>query len=665
VGGDPVLNLWSPLDFEEMIVNAWMAEDVADGAVAEVASRPGVRAISVTQTTEANRPTKVVGEAAIESAASSGQRLGLVHEADAWSLNRWGLIIFRMDGATGSAASPVIFEVNSHASLVNGHHAPRIFVTRATGAVTYVQRGSSETSAGTAAEAATANRSVVSGTNAVVDGTTWNVVVWYRRNGKMHVSVNAGTEGVLGDAVTGALGVSSQGGRIGDSLSTNAKWAWNCVIVGQSELNEAQVKKLEAWGMYRVGREGDLPSGHPYENAPPLVDANDFPERYNHNATAWAAFKASLTGSTKYANRGQPMEDEGDTVVVFLDDFRADTIDRSVGAPKGTIWHAPGWNSAVGDNATLLAPQQTPDCFPWSSGEQTLRLTNPAGAGWRTAAMYTVNSQGQGRYWGGPRVLEMRCKFGNLIGGLFPAFWGYALEHLFWRTGERVETDYWEFRGEAPTFLNGCTTHVHAGTIAGYGSHLASDASQAEIAGFSLVTPNWVEDFSLWDGDFHTWTFNITEDYVILNLDGFEIARAPTPQEYLLDGYIIMDQAYTAARGAGTVGTDYDMIVDYVEVRVPRSIVESFPAPFTARPTIGGTTTQGQTLTVTPNLPAEITDRDYYWYRSGYPIIGAHAATYQLAAADVGSAIRCEVRAVGAVNQPRAWTDETAVVAGA
>ncbi|TIX37223.1 MAG: hypothetical protein E5V19_08805, partial [Mesorhizobium sp.] len=65
--------------------------------------------------------------------------------------------------------------------------------------------------------------------------------------------------------------------------------AIDCVIIGQSELNDAQIDKLVGWAMWRAGRQADLPDDHPYRKSPPsAVDASDNPARYAFDSQAWA-----------------------------------------------------------------------------------------------------------------------------------------------------------------------------------------------------------------------------------------------------------------------------------------------------------------------------------------------------------------------------------------
>ena len=83
------------------------------------------------------------------------------------------------------------------------------------------------------------------------------------------------------------------------------------------------------------------------------------------------------------------------------------------------------------------------------------------------------------------------------------------------------------------------------------------------------------------------------------------------------------------------------------------------------RPVITGTTTVGQTLTVTPGTWSNTPDLTYQWRRSGSPIAGETATTYVLAAADEGETISVTEKAINDGVPAVATSDETAAIAAA
>ena len=82
-------------------------------------------------------------------------------------------------------------------------------------------------------------------------------------------------------------------------------------------------------------------------------------------------------------------------------------------------------------------------------------------------------------------------------------------------------------------------------------------------------------------------------------------------------------------------------------------------------PVITGTTTVGQTLTVTPGTWSNTPTLTYQWRRSGSPIAGETDTTYLLDAADEGETISVTEIAINDGVQSVATSAETAAIAAA
>lgn len=90
------------------------------------------------------------------------------------------------------------------------------------------------------------------------------------------------------------------------------------------------------------------------------------------------------------------------------------------------------------------------------------------------------------------------------------------------------------------------------------------------------------------------------------------------------------------------------------------------PAPsFTVLPSVGGTATEGQTLTGSDGVIANGSVSGRAWLRSGTAIAGATGASYALTSADVGATIAYRVTAIGAGGSTVATSAATAPVAAA
>jgi hypothetical protein len=641
---------WSPLAFPEMIVNAWLQDDLPLGRVASHQAR-GIRGQAATQGDPERQPVKLEDGLGVEFAADRPISLTIPTEWDAVRLCRWSLIIFRVGPSDADTEPMTLLNINE--GKYAGERVPWIRYRSDTRSVSVVYGG---------AQYGRPASIVVDSPGVVADGQTWNVHLQYRRNGRVFSRLNGEAEVV--DTATGSLVYgdpsADQGGRIGEAGDRQPSWAYDSIIVGQSELSEALAEKMQAWAMWRVGRQADLPASSPYRVAPPQVDAEDQRTRYAFNPEEYAAWTAAVADKeAKFVNRGKPVPPEGDVVTVFRDDFRADSVYRHDSGPTSEyIWFGQGWNTSVGVSAFMLRPDQKPDLYIHDPIGKTLTLSLEHADGWKSPAIYSVNASGQGRSWQ-KGIFEVRCKFPSyeqVPGGFIPAFWSYSLEPLFWRTGERIEIDFIEPHGKNDMWMNGGNTHVHAGQIPGLFGHLAEDARAVKMWGGEMNRDTVGIDFHYWDGEFHTYTFRVDDDLTYLSIDGRELFRVPTSRELKQRIYLILNFSLRVKDGEPDQTMRHDMIIDYVEVRQKRSDVEAFAAPFTARPRITGEATVGRTLTVEPNIEG-IRDISYDWYRDGYPILGRNGASRTVRPGDAGGSLRCLVRAVGYKDHVEAWTD--------
>jgi hypothetical protein len=321
----------------------------------------------------------------------------------------------------------------------------------------------------------------------------------------------------------------------------------------------------------------------------------------------------------------------------------------------------------------MIAPGQKPDAYPYDEKDQkqSVSLASSDGNRWRAAGLYTVNDMGYGYTWKGPKVFRIRCMFPKatqetLTGGLFPAFWSYDPDFLFWRTANRIEVDYFEFDGHNGKWLNGLSTHYHYAHLRDnifaknpgtykrfkvYGGELTEDKSK--IPGGIFV----------WDGQYHTWEFVLDRDMTYINVtipEGngkerwVEICRAPTSPTYLQRLNLQFNMALKARYGKPKTREDYS--VDFVEVLQKSEDLKSLPKPFTAPPQLSGSTTAGSVVSCQSNA-AGVADIRYFWFADGYPLTWGTSNTYTLTAADAGKQIRCMVKAVGALDMPEAWSE--------
>lgn len=650
---------WTIDLFSEWMMSAFFQEDVAVGAVAGHPTR-GVLAIAPAQENPALQPVKTGVRSGVEFAADSGALLTMPGHRDArWSY-RWCVLTFRIDAATGTGDQTVLLDVNSGRGPSKS--SPKITYSKTDGlAVQYVGRNSQGI-----------DRRVMKARNVVADGRTWNVVVCGIRQGRMFAAVN-GTRLASETEQPGRFSsemVYETTSSIGGGKADNMSWAYDAIVLGQTEISEATVRKLEGWAAHRLGFQARLPAGHAFRGERPVLDAEDLPHRYRHDDALWTAWgQAVKDKSLTRVNAGGPRLEPQGFERVFHDDFRAFRIAPSTSG-EGDLWTAFGFNVAVGIDAPLIEPGKQPDAYPHDPvGKlQTLSLV-PQGDRWRGSAVYSVNDLGQGHTWAGPKIFRIRCMFpappqDKLAGGLFPAFWSYGTEFLFWRTSSRIEVDWFEFDGQNGRWYNGLSSHCHYPHVTNVHVKQNESYPRHKVYGGELTEeksriPGGVY---VWDGQFHTWEFVVDAETTFVNLtipDGsggerwVEVCRCPTPPTYLERLDIQLDYALKAKYGVPTERQDF--VVDWIEVLQKTTTVEAVPEPFVDRPRLEGDATPGGTLRCRAAATG-ITDLRYYWFADDYPLAYDADDTLGLTPAEAGTTVRCLVKAVGARDMPEAWT---------
>lgn len=555
-GPSPEDGLWSPDLFPEMIVKSWFQEDAADGPVASWQSG-GVKPVVAFQGGDiALCPTRLPDGGGVLFSKGTKQALTWPVDKDAPYLHRWWLVIARCDMVANPTAT------NASVLCVNGANAP--------GASYRQPRVAFKPSLGTFASQLNDGVTKTEEEACLPDFADWNVLVGYRRGFTMQAIVNGvRTPGqtVLGLMPNNVASLSFMG-DMNTSMTTDV--AIDCVILGQGELTDAQVDKLTGWAMWRIGRQESLPADHPYRDQAPMTDASDEPARYEFDAAAWAAWAA--IGNERFVNRGKAAPPIVGYSTVFFDDFLTNTVVDDLSGAPGSNWFAPTHLVGVGVQATAQRVTATPSSYVHDAANHTLalRLLHSNGS-WKTGAFSSINNNGQGRSWG-KGIFEIRAKLPAIAAprpGFFPAFWAYGTEHLFWRTRNRLETDFWEYDGLNGAWIN-ISQHVHKPSLSFTSPEVLDSDVSDKIAGYTVGPANGFPALvDIYDGQFHTWYAQIEEDFSYFVIDGLEVARVPTSQELAANKYIMVDLALDAAKGQATPDPlqTYDMVIDYIRVR--------------------------------------------------------------------------------------------------
>ena len=175
---------------------------------------------------------------------------------------------------------------------------------------------------------------------------------------------------------------------IGDPGQGHMAWAYDALIFGLTEPSEAMVRKMTGWAAHRLGFQANLPKDHPYRNTRPVLDKEDLPNRYVHDEEKWTAWGAKATDKAiTRVNAGGPRVEPKGFERVFYDDFRAYRLGASTSG-AGDLWVGPGFNTAVGADAPLVAPGQKPDAYPHDAEnkKQILSLVPQGNDRWRGSA---------------------------------------------------------------------------------------------------------------------------------------------------------------------------------------------------------------------------------------------------------------------------------------
>ncbi len=666
---------WALNLFPEWLMSAYFQEDTEIGNVINHPSR-GTIVANATQTNSSLQPLKTTKKNGIEFTENSGQYLIMPGQRDARWNYRWMLFTFRIDANTGNNAETILLDIN-HGEGSN-KSSPKVWYNKTNGlSIQYVGLNKNGLD----------KRIMTTKNGVVADGKTWNVIVAGIRYGQMFASVNGtliSSEAVQPDRFSGEW-ISNTSSYIGDKDIGNMAWAYDSLVFGLTEPSEAMVQKMTGWAAYRLSTNKalfsngissiDLPNKHPYKNIRPVMDAEDFPYRYIHNEKEWTAWGSSIDTSEVRINGGGERVATDDFERVFYDDFRNNRVKASFSG-ESDLWSAPGFNPAVGASAQLMPPSETFNVYPHDEDEKKqsllLRKQNER---WKASAFYSVNDLGHGYTWTGPKIFRIRSMLpkidkNDLPGGLFPAFWSYNPDFLFWRTANRIEVDWFEFDGKNGAWLNGLSSHYHYAHVPNiFAKDDSSYKSYKAYWGELTEQKSKIEGgLEFWDGQYHTWEFVIDNDMTYINVTitdeagndkWVEIGRVPTAPTYLERLDLQLDYALRSYDGNPTSGQE-SFTIDSIEVLQKTSEIMQVPKPFTSRPIITGEKTIGDTITCHANLQ-DITDIRYYWFADGYPLTYTATNTYDITSEESGKEIRCMVKAVGALNMPEAWTKKIAI----
>lgn len=204
--------------------------------------------------------------------------------------------------------------------------------------------------------------------------------------------------------------------------------------------------------------------------------------------------------------------------------------------PDGGAWSAPGpkWFSPVRTDggvgfgaAKLMPPGSTiHDPFAYNAGNLCLEITAKKIDGqWYSGHIQTMNAKGQGHAFGGAgkrtyyeaRMAFPDCVAPNELPGFWPSFWAVSASRYLDPESTQCELDVIEYYGTDPK-AHHAAVHVMPGS--------AREPWQIQNRETkSMRTREWSP---LWDGKFHRYGMEVTDDFVTFFLDGQAMKAYPT-----------------------------------------------------------------------------------------------------------------------------------------
>ena len=656
--------------FKDRMCDVFDADDVTDGNVSNWQA-VGSIANLMSQNNSNLQLVKNSGDNGVTIPA--GSYLECKGERDNLTSYRTAIAVFKVDASAATGTDEAVIYCANAGDNGAGGNSPKISYRKDEGLRVQIQgRNSSGT------------QYVVFKTHDVIaDGSDWNVVLFFLRYGKPYLRLNGVDAGrPLNDTDNFVFERSESvpNSTIGSSTSSITSIV-NYIELSDSMPCEALVQKLEAAAAYKVGK--SLPSGHPYETAEPVVDDTDYPIRYNFDQTAWDTWIATSEASNKLVNHGGVMPSDSGFHTLIKMDFKdgyplidkSDHIIEDIPALVG-----PRYDLGVEITAEIAAVNVSPNMYEVdNTGNGTLALgldNNTTSGNTRGSVLATVNQAGTGWFFeGGAKIIKMRYKTSGDTAplGAFPAIFAYSEDEIVYRNKPNIEIDITEPDGQDFEYCNIGSSHLHEGQNAGWNGNLSTDADRTKIYGgkldnalFDVNKPTG--NVNLFDGEWRTIELMIDDDFSYYGITGdkgngeerLEIARTPTPTEYLQNLYLIVDYALKN-HGDLLPNQRTEMVIDYIEVKKKTNTFSQFSLPFTARPSLSGTAKVGQTITCNPNISG-VDDVIYHWIAGGEPREINRSGQYICNPQDQGKKIRCVVRAVGHKDKGFAYSETTANV---
>ena len=184
--------------------------------------------------------------------------------------------------------------------------------------------------------------------------------------------------------------------------------------------------------------------------------------------------------------------------------------------------------------------------------------------------LQTVNTEGVGGYIGTMGYWEARLRFDDASGSFWPAFWLYSVSrHAGPFDQTMVELDVIEAYSRYPAGqqTSNFQTHSVVHLVPAANPLPGNRTQRVTHSAIQTINPQkWGEWVNLFDGEFHTYGLDITDDWLVYYLDRRELCRHPMVDEARNPLYALLSTKIWENNGNGGYANAADtyMDVDYV-----------------------------------------------------------------------------------------------------
>lgn len=536
-------------ELNEKIWYDWNADDLADGAVASWEDAAG--GLTTVQATGNRQPTKTADGVVF----STGTKYLTIPGISGTPHSRRAFVIlFKADLANTANSAGGLFSFNGTGDVSPSRRTPGLRYVKEP--ATYITRWYGNA-------AGLGDVTLPAG-----DPEDWHVIISRRVDGVNRSSID-GQDEVLSDEDNLILVHvdTPNDGFLGDHSTTTIDATIKRLMILQGDMTDDEVDRVAGWAMWEMGMQANLPSEHPYKNAPPTTSpyVNPF---VGNSAEDWVELEEYWEESG-----GDPPETESNTgeliaplledfTEVFRDDFDSLTVTDDNDAPEDSDWFAPV-QTDVGGDALPISPDASPTVYSHSGSELTITMQNSSG--WKTGNLVSVNLDGRGNTWDPsehPTYFEVRFRNspGNDVAS-WAAFWLKAQEEFRMRTVPRTEIDIVEVyngdnNGHHASYHNWPAQRQYAGRL-----HSHEWVSNYRSTGAAGTWPDKPVD--MFDDEHHTYGMLIDDTWAIWTFDGREVVRTPVRPDMLRPLYMLISLAMYDDAGAADT---YTMTLDWVRV---------------------------------------------------------------------------------------------------